>query len=59
MVLDISKLLCKNTKDSNASQVYTGKRIVETVITSDNGRIAVSAGSVVVEGENVIKTVVK
>lgn len=59
MVLDISKLLRKNTKDSNASQVYTGKRIVETVITSDNGRIAVSAGSVVVEGENVIKTVVK
>ncbi|MGO5514408.1 hypothetical protein ACTQXG_03355 [Parabacteroides distasonis] len=33
--------------------------MVETVITSDNGRIAVSAGSVVVEGENVIKTVVK
>lgn len=59
MVLDTSKLLRKNTKDSNASQVYTGKRIVETVITSDNGRIAVSAGSVVVEGENVIKTVVK
>ena len=40
MVLDTSKLLRKNTKDSN-------------------GRIAVSAGSVVVEGENVIKTVVK
>ncbi|MGE9298550.1 MULTISPECIES: hypothetical protein [Parabacteroides] len=33
--------------------------MVETVFTSDNGRIAVSAGSVVVEGENVIKTVVK
>ena len=44
MVLDISKLLRKNTKDSNASQVYTGKRIVETVFITDNARIVILAG---------------
>ena len=53
MVLDISKLLRKNTKDSNASQVYTGKRIVETVFITDNARIVILAGieAVIVECE--------
>ena len=61
MVLDISKLLRKNTKDSNASQVYTGKRIVETVFISDNATIAVPAGivAVAVDGEEAVKVVVK
>ena len=61
MVLDISKLLRKNTKDSNASQVYTGKRIVETVFITDNARIVILAGieAVIVECETTVKVVVK
>ena len=57
MVLDISKLLRKNTKDSNASQVYTGKRIVETVFITDNARIVILAGieAVIVECETTLK----
>ena len=60
MVLDISKLLRKNTKDSNASQVYTGKRIVETVFITDNARIVILAGieAVIVECETTVKVVV-
>ena len=59
MVLDISKLLRKNTKD--ASQVYTGKRIVETVFITDNARIVILAGieAVIVECETTVKVVVK
>lgn len=61
MVLDISKLLRKNTKDSNASQVYTEKRIVETVFITDNARIVILAGieAVIVECEITVKVVVK
>ena len=61
MVLDISKLLRKNTKDSNASQVYTGKRSVETVFITDNARIVILAGieAVIVECETTVKVVVK
>ena len=60
MVLDISKLLRKNTKDSNASQVYTGKRIVETVFITDNARIVLAGiEAVIVECETTVKVVVK
>ena len=58
----ISRNFCvKIQKDSNASQVYTGKRIVETVFITDNARIVILAGieAVIVECETTVKVVVK